>query len=101
MPNICRKIAHSCHLLFCIATDDQSCHPLGTPLAFNTEPYKNNRCATFLELQGIVEANLVESAARQNAGPAMASWSLWCAGGGHSFAPCHCDPTHGLLMCMK
>ena len=40
----------------------------GTPLAFDTGTYKKHLCAKFSELQGIVEANLVEASTRQKIG---------------------------------
>ena len=41
---------------------------IGTPLAFDTRTYKKHLCAKFSELQGIVEANLVEAFTRQKIG---------------------------------
>ena len=41
---------------------------IGTPLAFDTGTYKKHLCAKFSELQGIVEANLVEASTRQKIG---------------------------------
>ena len=41
---------------------------IGTPLAFDTGTYKKHLCAKFSELQGIVEANLVQASTRQKIG---------------------------------
>ena len=41
---------------------------IGTPLPFDTGTYKKHLCAKFSELQGIVEANLVEASTRQKIG---------------------------------
>ena len=41
---------------------------IGTPLAFDTGTCKKHLCAKFSELQGIVEANLVEASTRQKIG---------------------------------
>ena len=41
---------------------------IATPLAFDTGTYKKHLCAKFSELQGIVEANLVEASTIQKIG---------------------------------